>query len=135
MLAMFVCLQDLMATMEKPPDLTTHPGPPSATALMQQFNTTSPPKSADYYSKKTTFFQVNNPDFLRFFKLLKCIFIEFHEKSPRVQNSKELFNEDPVTPWLQIWTAFSTSQQALGSIINSGQFSGKIHFHYLYFRL
>jgi hypothetical protein len=49
--------KDLMATMEKPADLTAYPGTPAA--LIHQHNVTSPPKSADYCSKKTSFFQVS----------------------------------------------------------------------------
>ena len=48
--------KDLMATLEKPADLTAHPG--SHMALFHQYNVTSPPRSADYVSKKSTFFQV-----------------------------------------------------------------------------
>ena len=49
--------KELMTTLEKPPDLTAHPGTP--VTLFQHHNVTSPPKSADYCSKKTTFFQVS----------------------------------------------------------------------------
>ena len=48
--------KDLMAPLEKPADLTAHPGAPLA--LFHQYNVTSPPRSADYVSKKSTFFQV-----------------------------------------------------------------------------
>ena len=52
--------KDLMATMEKPADLTAHPGTASAASAFHQYhNIISPPKSADCVSKKTTFFQVN----------------------------------------------------------------------------
>ena len=50
--------KDLMATMEKPADLTAHPGTASS-AFHQYHNIISPPKSADCVSKKTTFFQVS----------------------------------------------------------------------------
>ena len=53
--------KDLMATMEKPADLTAHPGTASAASAFHQYhNIISPPKSADCVSKKTTFFQVNS---------------------------------------------------------------------------
>lgn len=48
--------KDLMATLEKPADLSAYPGTP--VSLFQHHNVTSPPRSADYCSKKTTFFQV-----------------------------------------------------------------------------
>ena len=51
--------KDLMATLEKPADLSAYPGTP--VSLFQHHNVTSPPRSADYCSKKTTFFQVS-PD-------------------------------------------------------------------------
>ena len=44
--------KDLMETLEKPADLTTFPANPAF------HNVISPPKSADYVSKKSTFFQV-----------------------------------------------------------------------------
>ena len=50
--------KDLMATLEKPADLTAHPGTP-VSLFQHHTNVISPPRSADYYSKKTTFFQVS----------------------------------------------------------------------------
>ena len=58
--------KDLMATMEKPADLTAHPGSVSAFQHYHHHNVISPPKSADCVSKKTTFFQVKNPPRPRF---------------------------------------------------------------------
>merc|ERR1712223_1051652 len=59
-----------MATMEKPADLTTHPGASSSVSAVFYHNMpgpiTSPPKSADYATKKTNFFQNftrNRPNF------------------------------------------------------------------------
>ena len=51
--------KDVMATMEKPADLTAHPGTRPIAVFHQHNNITSPPKSADYASKKSTFFQVS----------------------------------------------------------------------------
>ena len=68
--------KDLMATMEKPADLTAHPGTASAASAFHQYhNIISPPKSADCVSKKTTFFQVNSKATVcpnRFLKLKNC---------------------------------------------------------------
>ena len=51
-------LKDLMATLEKPADLTAHPGTPVG-HFGQLANVTSPPHSAGYLPKKTpNFFQV-----------------------------------------------------------------------------
>merc|ERR1712045_592026 len=58
--------KDLMATLEKPADLTAHPGTHPVSLFQHHTNVTSPPRSADYYSKKTTFFQNltrNRPNF------------------------------------------------------------------------
>ena len=78
--------KDLMATLEKPADLTgakkkqykkiifrifffenlfsffftAHPGTHPVSLFQHHTNVTSPPRSADYYSKKTTFFQVSS---------------------------------------------------------------------------
>ena len=64
--------KDLMATLEKPADLTAHPGTPVG-HFGQLANVTSPPHSAGYMPKKTpSFFQVStkeNPPSLLFFPL------------------------------------------------------------------
>ena len=68
--------KDLMATMEKPADLTAHPGSGSAFQHYHQ-NVISPPKSADCVSKKTTFFQVKKSPKASFF-ILDFLYIKSH---------------------------------------------------------
>ena len=75
--------KDLMATLEKPADLTAHPGTP--VSLFQHHNVISPPRSADYCSKKTTFFQVSY--------LVKC-----GESAARVRRECSEHAAHPGTP-------------------------------------